>query len=272
MSAVEDNGEVNNARGQGGGGRGGTRGRGGRGGTLRARRGPKFNDDEVMIALDFIEEILPISGLEWDSVTSMHAERFQDLDRTKESIKRKFSSLYHSRIPTGDPECPITVLRAKRIQRSIEERSDAVEEVAEEELGFEEEATAATESGENEQDDEEAGAPTAASAPVAAVAATPVAVTARGRRGRGFSPHGSRGNDTNDMKEMFFMSMLQKLANEPSEEEKLRRQQRREEEERQRREDRRMQVMMNTMMMSVFQKMIGSPKRNNADDNGDKSD
>jgi hypothetical protein len=57
------------------------------------------------------------------------------MDCTKESIKRKFSSLYNAKKPTGDPTCTPTVRSAKRIFNMIKEKMD----ISDGESGFDDE-------------------------------------------------------------------------------------------------------------------------------------
>jgi hypothetical protein len=51
--------------------------------------------------------------------TSEHERQFPELRRTKEALRRKFAPLYNKQMPTGDPNIPLDVLRAKRINQEI---------------------------------------------------------------------------------------------------------------------------------------------------------
>jgi hypothetical protein len=46
------------------------------------------------------------------------------MGRTKETLKRKFVSLYQKRTPTGDPKCPSEVRRAKQLYEEIKKKAD----------------------------------------------------------------------------------------------------------------------------------------------------
>jgi hypothetical protein len=83
--------------------------------------------DEVERLLTSIERILLIGPYEWDEVVSQHEMYFPDLDRSKDALKRKFSSLYSTRIPTGDPTIPPDVLRAKRAYEEIKRKAEISE-------------------------------------------------------------------------------------------------------------------------------------------------
>ena len=95
-----------------------------------------ISSEETDILLTSIQEVLPIGPLDWEKVVQMHTDQFPEMGRDLQSVRRKFNKLQASRVPTGDPNCPPAVRTAKRIQREIEEKMDAEEEVAEQELGF----------------------------------------------------------------------------------------------------------------------------------------
>lgn len=136
--------------GRGGGrGRGRGRGRGGQQGgraagdsTSRGRRstknrGPGFTKEETEVLLDFVQDHLPISGEEWeDLVTKDYNERFTENQRDFDSLRRKFFRMANASAPTGDPNCPPHIRRAKHIKRWIEERADGAREIHEDELGI----------------------------------------------------------------------------------------------------------------------------------------
>jgi hypothetical protein len=88
------------------------------------RRGAGFGRDEVSCFLDAIEKHLPISPNEWDMVEIHHAKYYPDSARTKDSLKRKFLTLHRTKIPTGDPNCPIEVRRAKRIYEEMKKKTE----------------------------------------------------------------------------------------------------------------------------------------------------
>ena len=85
-------------------------------------RGLGYTDSELEALLDIVEEVLPRSPNEWEAISRRHIENFPG--RTQDSIRRKFNSLANHKKPTGDPNCPPTVRRAKRIFALIRERMD----------------------------------------------------------------------------------------------------------------------------------------------------
>lgn len=192
--------------------------------------------------LDFIEDVLPIGGQEWEKVEALHLEHFPDSKRTSHSIKRKFQDMYRIRMPTGDPDIPVPVKRAKRIQKAICQRSDAEAEVVvdDEALGF----------GEDDEVQLQGGDTQTSQGTVPGSAAVSI------RRGTTFSPHGRRGNPndfSNQLKDMMMMSLMQKMNSQPSEEE-LRRQKK---ERRQERQEQQQNRMMQQMMMAMMAKNMG---------------
>ncbi len=85
-------------------------------------RGLGYTDIELQALLDIVEEVLPRSPNEWEEVSRRHVENYPG--RTLDSIRRKFNALANHKKPTGDPHCPPTVRRAKRIFALIRERMD----------------------------------------------------------------------------------------------------------------------------------------------------
>jgi len=81
--------------------------------------------------LDIVERHLPLGSDHWDAVqvdyNTTSPARQDWVARDVDSIRRKFKSLRNHRKPTGDPECPPTVVRAKRLNRMIKGRMAVVE-------------------------------------------------------------------------------------------------------------------------------------------------
>jgi len=53
-----------------------------------------------------------------------HEQRYRTNDRTIDSLKRKFASLYRKKMPTGDPAILPDVRSAKRIRSKMTDRAD----------------------------------------------------------------------------------------------------------------------------------------------------
>lgn len=91
----------------------------------RVKRGNGFEEFELNVFLEVLEHHLPIGGDEWDLVCKEHCEEMEEPGcRTTDSLRRKFASLYRKKTPTGDPTCPSSVRRAKRIRQKIVDRSE----------------------------------------------------------------------------------------------------------------------------------------------------
>jgi hypothetical protein len=77
--------------------------------------------------LDAVALVLPQGGHGWAKVAShFNQEETTTCVRDSDSIKRKFISLKNHKKPTGDPECPPEVVRAKRLQREIDNKASVV--------------------------------------------------------------------------------------------------------------------------------------------------
>ena len=85
-----------------------------------------YSRSEVDKLLDIIEDELPYSGDDWDCVQGRHAKACCNTNSEIENkcpvdnLKRKFSSLYNNKKPTGDPNCPPEVSHAKRWWKIIQ--------------------------------------------------------------------------------------------------------------------------------------------------------
>ena len=80
--------------------------------------------------LDLFEEILPIGSDMWENVTTKFnawAKNNGRPLRDKASLIQKFNKLSKHKKPTGDPDCPPDVKRAKRALRRAEQNADVVE-------------------------------------------------------------------------------------------------------------------------------------------------
>ena len=83
-----------------------------------------YSGTEIEHMLDILEEILPIGTDEWQAVEDQH-----NIDgvynRTALNLRKKLYALKNKKMPTGDPNCPPAVRRAKHIFRDIGDRCDA---------------------------------------------------------------------------------------------------------------------------------------------------
>ena len=86
------------------------------------KRGPSWDDEEEDWLLDGLEHHLPINPTEWNTVLLHHQERYAR--RTLAAIQRRFNELARTTEPTGDPNIPPMVRRAKDIRDAIMEKTD----------------------------------------------------------------------------------------------------------------------------------------------------
>jgi hypothetical protein len=84
-------------------------------------KGKNFTSSELDAMLTVVEELLPLGGDHWEHVALEYNKKVSaDRVRNAESLRKKFKTLRNVKKPTGDPDCPIEVKRAKRAQYSIE--------------------------------------------------------------------------------------------------------------------------------------------------------
>ena len=69
-------------------------------------RRPNFNTREISHMIHCVSEIQPLSMVEWEQVALLHSDKYSDLLRTGEALKRKFTTIIKKAPPTGDSKCP----------------------------------------------------------------------------------------------------------------------------------------------------------------------
>ena len=74
--------------------------------------------------LTVLEAVLPLSPADWEEVKIRHDERFTSLQRPVSALMRKFTVLHRRKEPTGNPDIPSPVLKAKRIRNLIDEKTE----------------------------------------------------------------------------------------------------------------------------------------------------
>ncbi|KAJ7207522.1 hypothetical protein GGX14DRAFT_635386, partial [Mycena pura] len=85
-----------------------------------------FTDFDTDLALDVVEEVLPIGGLAWTKVESRFnalARKNNRPERTAKSLENKFKTLVKTKKPTGDAKRPPRVRRAQEIEDQISEKA-----------------------------------------------------------------------------------------------------------------------------------------------------
>jgi hypothetical protein len=88
------------------------------------KRGFKFTSHELESLAEVVADIIPMSNTDWDNILEIHVENFPGLNRTSDSLKRKFQEMARTKIPTGDPNCPNHIRLAKRAYYKLIKASD----------------------------------------------------------------------------------------------------------------------------------------------------
>ncbi len=82
---------------------------------MPSKRGAKFHASKIIFLLDNIENVMPITSTEWDTVGLLHHEVFPQHARTAELLSHKFQEVVRETGPTGDSKYPAHVRHAKLI-------------------------------------------------------------------------------------------------------------------------------------------------------------
>ncbi|CAK4079120.1 unnamed protein product [Aphanomyces euteiches] len=87
--------------------------------SKKSGRGKGWCAESVNFMLDQVEVIRPLGRNEWLKVErAFNSSSFAERDA--DALKRKFVALKDHSKPTGDPDCPPDVARAKRICHAID--------------------------------------------------------------------------------------------------------------------------------------------------------
>ena len=86
----------------------------------------RFAEAEKMELMSILEQIVPVSQVDWESVESDYNFNFPERERTKDSLRRFFNGCVKKKSPTGNPNIPAWIRKAKEIQEAIINKSDAV--------------------------------------------------------------------------------------------------------------------------------------------------
>lgn len=87
-------------------------------------RGKNWSEEEQLHLMDVLQEIKPINPDEWERVKSQHDIAFPGFNRTVATLQRVYSDLARVVEPTGDPNIPRPVKKAKEIRELIREKTD----------------------------------------------------------------------------------------------------------------------------------------------------
>lgn len=212
----------------------------------KASRGRGFTTTEVESLLEVIEEVLPIGQNEWDTVLHQHQSRYPDYDRTRDSIKRKFASLYNSKKPTGDPTCPPTVRRAKQLFNLIKEKMEFSDGQS---MG----SFAPSDVQPEEEEGEEEGAPEEDSQlNISNISESVASSTSKKRRVEGLQirvPRARTSNEDDSMRQYMDFIIMKSEMDSKAHKERMELEDRRED-RRERRHEKMMEMMMLSMMKS----------------------
>ena len=85
------------------------------------RRGKNFLQDELINFFSIMEVILPIGPEEWLKVLTEHSVLFPGRD--VDGLRRKYTSVYRKKVPTGDPNIPLEVEMAKKVKYLIGDKA-----------------------------------------------------------------------------------------------------------------------------------------------------
>jgi len=97
----------------------------------------RFTTEEKLELMSTLEQIVPVSQVDWDAVENDFNFNFPHRERTAAGLCRFFNGCAKTKAPTGDPNIPVWVRKAKDIQEAIINRSDAAIDLDDDDMGSE---------------------------------------------------------------------------------------------------------------------------------------
>ncbi len=86
--------------------------------------GKNWSEEEQMHLLEVMAEVIPINPDDWDRVKLKHDAAYAAFDRPVSSLLRQYGDLTRVVEPTGDPNIPRLVKKAKEVKELIHEKTD----------------------------------------------------------------------------------------------------------------------------------------------------
>jgi hypothetical protein len=78
-----------------------------------------FTLSKIESLLEMVKAIIPIGNPDWEKILNKHASRYPTKDSTAKLLKRKVQELARTKIPTGDPNMPPHIRKAKHFYYKI---------------------------------------------------------------------------------------------------------------------------------------------------------
>jgi hypothetical protein len=90
-------------------------------------RGCQFSKEETWMLLRLIEDIMPVGHIDWDQCTNeFNAKVPADRAREKTALQRKFNLMKDAKVPTGNPNPPKAIMKAKELNELLIEKSESL--------------------------------------------------------------------------------------------------------------------------------------------------
>lgn len=86
----------------------------------------RFTEAEKLELMSILDQIIPVSQVDWEAVEHDFNEFFPERPRTMSALRRFFNTCVKKKSPTGNPNIPAWIRQAKNIQEQIIQKSDAV--------------------------------------------------------------------------------------------------------------------------------------------------
>jgi hypothetical protein len=78
-----------------------------------------FDQSELDYYIDLLEVYLPLCQQAWEDVASLHRAKYPYINRSTQSLKRKYNMILKMTVPTLNPHCPEYVARVFGIKNNL---------------------------------------------------------------------------------------------------------------------------------------------------------
>ncbi len=84
---------------------------------MLGRKKENYQVAKIESLIEIVDEILPVTTTECHAAAECHYTFFPEFNRAGDSLKRKFNSFAKRSGPSGDPNCPPYIRKAKAAKK-----------------------------------------------------------------------------------------------------------------------------------------------------------
>ena len=86
---------------------------------MSGKKKENYRVPKIESLIEHVDEIEPVTAAEWNTIAEHDYTFFPEYHRTGKSLKCKFNSVTKMSGPSGDPNCPPYVRKAKAVKKKL---------------------------------------------------------------------------------------------------------------------------------------------------------